>query len=83
MQFEVFAHRLAHEFNAPVEMGAFSQRSVRLTDQATAEQLRGYSVVQVLERNDGALLALFESPYFLARMEADHPTWMLAPIITT
>ncbi|MCU4186852.1 peptide chain release factor 3 [Acidiferrimicrobium sp. IK] len=83
MQFEVFAHRMAHEFNAPVEMGSYSQRTVRLTDGPTAEHLKGYTVVQVLERSDGALLAMFESPYFLARMESDHPDWVLTPILTT
>lgn len=83
MQFEVLAHRLEHEFGAAVQMGASSARSVRLTDANTAEALRGYSGVQVLERNDGALLAMFESPWFLARMEADHPAWILAPIVAT
>jgi hypothetical protein len=26
------------------------------------------------------LLALFESPYWLQRLEADHPDWTLEPI---
>jgi peptide chain release factor 3 len=83
MQFEVFAHRMAHEFGAPVTMGGSTQKSVRVTDAATAEALRGYSGVQVLERGDGALLAVFDSPYFLSRMESDHPSWVLTPILTT
>ena len=39
--------------------------------------LRGMTGVRVLERSDGALLALFESVYWLQRIESDHPDWKL------
>jgi hypothetical protein len=39
------------------------------------------SGVTVLTRSDGALLALFESPYWLARLEADKPELVLEPLL--
>jgi peptide chain release factor 3 len=83
MQFEVFAHRMEHEFGAKVRLGPMVERSVRRTDAVTAEILKGYTSAMVLERNDGAVLAAFDSPYVLARLESDHPDWVLEPILTT
>lgn len=36
-----------------------------------------------MERSDGTLLALFNSPYWLNRVVADHPDWLLDAIVTT
>jgi peptide chain release factor 3 len=84
MQFEVLTHRLAHEFGAEVLLSGPHPRTVRRTDAATAAAgLGGLGGVEVLTRRDGALLALFESPYWLARVAADHPGWVLEPIVTT
>ncbi|MGI8492364.1 MAG: peptide chain release factor 3 [Acidimicrobiales bacterium] len=82
MQFEVFAHRMAQEFGAPVDLSAYATRTVRRTDEATAAELRGLGGVEVLGRRDGTLLALFESPYWLARVAGDHPEWTLDTIVT-
>lgn len=81
MQFEVFSHRLQHEFGAEVQLLPTPHRVARRTDQATAEQLRRTSGAKVLSRRDGALLALFESPYWLERLEADHPDWVLERVL--
>jgi peptide chain release factor 3 len=81
MQFEVFAHRLEHEFGASVELASTSYRIARRTDAATAEHLRRTSGVRVLTRTDGALLALLESPNWLARLEGDHPDWLLDHLV--
>ena len=83
MQFEVFTYRMASEFGAEVRLGPVTERAVRRTDAETARVLSGYSSAIVLERDDGALLAAFDSPYVLARLEADHPEWVLEPIVTT
>jgi peptide chain release factor 3 len=83
MQFEVFAHRLEAEFGAAVDLSVPQERTVRRTDAATAEHLRAAGGVDVLERSDGTLLALFNSPYWLNRVVADHPDWLLDPIVTT
>ncbi len=81
MQFEVFAHRLEHEFGAGVELTSTPYRLARSTDPATGEQLRRTTGVRVLTRADGVLLALFESPNWLARLELDHPDWTLERLI--
>jgi peptide chain release factor 3 len=39
------------------------------------------SGVAVLERADGTLLALFESPYWLARVEAEQPDLTLERLV--
>ena len=83
MQFEVFTHRLAREFGAEVELSMTPHKVARRTDKATAEHLRATSGVTVLARSDDTLLALFESPYRLQRLEADHPDWCLETIVST
>jgi peptide chain release factor 3 len=83
MQFEVFSHRLDREFGAAVDLSVPQERTVRRTDEATAVHLRSAGGVDVLERGDGTLLALFNSPYWLNRVVADHPDWLLDPIVTT
>jgi peptide chain release factor 3 len=81
MQFEVFSHRLEFEFGAQVELTASPYRVARRTDAATAETLRRTTGVRVMARTDGTLLALFESPYWLQRLETDHPEWCLKPVL--
>jgi peptide chain release factor 3 len=83
MQFEVLVHRLEHEFGSPVYLEPPAPRTVRRTDSATAAQLSSLGGVDVLEREDGTLLALFASPYRLQRLATDNPEWLLDPIVTT
>ena len=81
MQFEVASARLDAEFGAPAEISMTRYAIARLTDEETAPSLRGMSGVRVLGRSDGALLALFESIYWLQRIESDHPEWTLEPLV--
>jgi peptide chain release factor 3 len=37
--------------------------------------------VRVLARSDGTLYALFESPYWLARVESEHPELTLDRLV--
>jgi peptide chain release factor 3 len=83
MQFDVFCHRMEHEFGAAVTLSGPHDRTVRRTDDATAKQLLSLSGVEVLETSEGVLLAVFQSPYWLARVAADHPDWTLEQIVTT
>ncbi len=82
MQFEVFAYRLANEFGAEAELTAAPYKVARCTDKATAEKLRKVSGIRVLARVDGTLLALFDSPFRLQRLESDHPDWRLDHIVS-
>ncbi|MEQ8717944.1 MAG: peptide chain release factor 3 [Acidimicrobiales bacterium] len=73
MQFDVTAYRLEHEFGAEVDLSPLPYEAARRTDEESAPRLARMSSVAVLTRTDGALLALFESPFWLRRVEADHP----------
>jgi peptide chain release factor 3 len=81
LQFEVAQHRLEHEFGAPVELVMTGYRLARRTDAASRDVLRAMQGVDVLERSDGALLALFESPYWLERLEKDQPELTLERLV--
>ena len=81
MQFEVASHRLEHEFGAPTELSATSWRVARKTDEASTTELRSLQGTAVYLRADGTRYALFESPYWLARVESDHPHLTLEKLV--
>ena len=81
MQFEVAAHRLETEFNAPVELSPTSFTVARRTDAESEAPLKAMRGVDVMRRADGTRLALFESTYWLARVEADHPELTLERLV--
>ncbi|MCX7621470.1 MAG: peptide chain release factor 3 [Acidimicrobiales bacterium] len=81
MQFEVATWRLENEFGAPVELTTTSYTVARRTDAVSAERLRSMSGVRIVERADGDLLALFESQYWLARLEQEHPDLRLERLV--
>ncbi|MDA8117402.1 MAG: peptide chain release factor 3, partial [Actinomycetota bacterium] len=64
-----------------VDLRETAYKMARRTDAATAQELRRLGGVKVLTRSDGELLALFENPYWLARLESDHPDWRLDHIL--
>jgi peptide chain release factor 3 len=81
LQFEVFGHRLASEFNAPAEILNAGYQAIRRTDPGSAARLREIGGIRILNRSDGALVALFENRYRLARLEADEPDLLLEPLV--
>jgi peptide chain release factor 3 len=81
MQFEVAVHRLENEFGAPVELSTTGYRVARRTDASSAGPLRAMSGVTVLSRADGTMLALFESPYWLERVESEQPGLRLERLV--
>ena len=81
MQFEVAVHRLENEFGAPVELSPTAFKVARRTDAAGAEQLRGMRGVRLVERSDQTLLALFESTYWVDRLEQEHPDLLLERLV--
>jgi peptide chain release factor 3 len=72
MQLEVALWRLENEFGAPTELLPTRYTVARRTDEASEQGLRALPGVEVLARADGTRYALFESPYWLARVEAEH-----------
>ncbi len=81
LQFDVVQHRLESEFGAPVELNPCTWTVARVTDEVSAEVLRGMTGVTVAARRDGELVALFESPYWLQRLETDQPDLVLDKLI--
>jgi peptide chain release factor 3 len=81
MQFDVALHRLEHEFGAPVELSPTAYRVARLTDEAAEPVLRAMSGVTVLRRADATRYALFESPYWLERIEREQPELTLQRLL--
>jgi peptide chain release factor 3 len=81
LQFEVATHRLEAEFGAPVELTMTRYRVARRTDAESRPALRAMQGVDVLERSDGTLLALFESTYWLERLESEQPELTLERLI--
>jgi peptide chain release factor 3 len=81
LQFEVAKHRLESEFGAPVELTSTRYQLARRTDEASRPELRAMQGVDVLTRSDGTLLALFESPYWLERLEKEHPELTLERLV--
>jgi peptide chain release factor 3 len=81
MQFEVAVHRLEQEFGAPVELSPTAYTVARRTDAASADRLRSMRGVAVYARADGELLALFESRYWLERLQGDEPDLVLEPLV--
>ena len=82
MQFEVAVHRLENEFGAPVALSAAPYSVARRTDAESADEIRRLPGVAVMERSsDGALLALFENPYYLQRIESEKDHLRLDPVL--
>ena len=81
MQLEVASWRLEHEFGASTELSPTAYTIARRTDEPSAPALRGMPGVRVLQRADGTMYALFESPYWLARVESDNPELTLDRLV--
>jgi peptide chain release factor 3 len=81
MQFDVAVHRLENEFGAAVALEPTAFRIARRTDEASATALRAMRGVRLLSRADGTLLALFESQYWVERLEKDHPELVLDRLV--
>ncbi|HEX6446507.1 MAG TPA: peptide chain release factor 3 [Streptosporangiales bacterium] len=81
MQFEVVAHRLEHEFGAQTRLDSLDYRLARRTSAEDVDELNRERGVEVLERTDGALLALFTDVWRLRSVERDHPGVLLEPLI--
>ena len=81
MQFEVVEHRMGGEFTAPVRLDRLDYTMARRTTSEWRTALDAESGVEVLQRGDGELLALFAGPWRLTRVERDFPDAVLEPLV--
>jgi peptide chain release factor 3 len=82
MQFDVALHRLAQEFSAPGVLDPLPYQLARRTDAAGAPILERAPGVEVFTRTrDGALLAVFPSPWRLSSVSRDNPGIRLDDIL--
>ncbi len=81
LQFEVVTNRLANEFGAPTELTSSRFTLARRTDEESRKTLIRMQGVEVLQRSDGVLLALFESKYWLNHLLGNNPNLTLEPLV--
>ncbi|MCB0944197.1 MAG: peptide chain release factor 3, partial [Mycobacterium sp.] len=81
MQFEVASHRMATEFNAPIELESLPYTVARAIDPADAEFVQKQVSMEVLTRTDGVLLALFTTKWRLQGFAEDNPQVRLTSLV--
>ncbi|MEX1208263.1 MAG: peptide chain release factor 3 [Acidimicrobiia bacterium] len=81
MQFEVALYRLEAEFGAKVRLDPVPYRLARRTDEAGRVVASAQRGIEVAERRDGTLLALFPSENMLNVTRRDHPDIVLDTIV--
>ncbi|MCW2666631.1 MAG: prfC [Frankiales bacterium] len=81
MQFEVAEHRMNGEFGAAITLDRLPYSLARRTTREWVKHLDPQSGVEVLERGDGALLALFADAWRLSRVQRDLPDVVLEPLV--
>ncbi|MDT0300689.1 peptide chain release factor 3 [Streptomonospora wellingtoniae] len=82
LQFDVVSHRMAEEFNAPVELAHLEYSLARRTDADSAPTAHALSGAEVLKRrSDGELLVLVHNKYRLRVIKRDNPNLILEPLL--
>ncbi|WP_407342604.1 peptide chain release factor 3 [Pengzhenrongella phosphoraccumulans] len=79
MQFEVAEHRMAMEFNSPVRLERLDYSVAMRTTREWIKALDAERGVEVLQRADGELLALFPNTWRIASVRRNHPGAVLEP----
>ncbi|MDK3256838.1 peptide chain release factor 3 [Blastococcus capsensis] len=81
MQFEVATHRMEHEFHAPVELDRLPYTLAMRTDEASLPLIATSGGVEVVQRTDGELLALFPDKWALRMLQQRHSGLTLEPLV--
>ncbi|MFZ5847294.1 MAG: peptide chain release factor 3 [Actinomycetota bacterium] len=81
MQFEVAEARMAAEFNSPVRLERLDYSLARRTRPEDVVELNSLRGVEVLQRSDGELLALFPDKWRARTVERNQPELMLEPLV--
>ena len=79
MQFEVATHRMEHEFGAPVTLERLAYGLAVRTDAESAPAIGARG--EVLQREDGELLALFPDKWALRVLRDNRPELTLEPLV--
>jgi peptide chain release factor 3 len=80
MQFEVAAHRMEHEFSAPVHLEPLPYGLAMRTDEASVAGITASSGTEVMRRSDGELLALFTTKWVM-QVVRGKPGVTLEPLV--
>ncbi|WP_111766176.1 peptide chain release factor 3 [Nakamurella deserti] len=80
MQFDVAAHRMAHEFSSPVTLDHLPYTVVRGIERSSEGFVTSAHGAEVLERSDGARLALFTDRFRMNAIRQKHPQLELHPL---
>jgi peptide chain release factor 3 len=81
MQFEVAAHRMEHEFHAPVHLEPLPYTLAMRTDEASAAGVAARSGTEVMQRTDGEFLALFTTKWVARVVREGTPELTLEPLV--
>lgn len=81
MQFEVVAHRMEHEFNAPIRWEQLSYSLAQIVRPDQAAEIDSLSGVEVLRRSDGVHLALFPDKWRLGSATRLNPHLEFTPLV--
>jgi peptide chain release factor 3 len=81
MQFEVAAHRMEHEFGAPVQLEPLPYSLALRTDEASVAGIAASSGTEVLRRSDGEFLALFTTKWVMRVLLEGKPHLTLEPLV--
>ena len=81
MQFEVAAHRMEHEFGAPLQLEPLPYGLALRTDEASVPGITATSGTEVLQRTDGELLALFTNKWVMRVLREGKPHLTLEPLV--
>ena len=79
MQFEVAEYRMATEFTSPVTLERLNYTLALRTTREWVAALDAERGVEVLHRDDGALLALFPDSWRVTSVRRNHPGAVLEP----
>lgn len=81
MQFEVMMARMENEYNVETISDPIPYSVARRTTPETATELSKQRGVEVFQRTDGELVALFGDKWKLAFIEKEHPEFELLPMV--
>ena len=81
MQFEVVSARMESEYRAPVRLESLDYSIARRVDPEQRDEVAALRGVEVMQRTDGALLALFSDRWRLEAIERMNPHLILEPLV--